>query len=291
MQVEQAANLAAIKANDNATTLKKLDNVMRMYQDADKGVDQQIATQRANIMSNAGTDWQTSQQKLQSTLNANRNAAGTAWNGSGGLNMMQGYDRADDMADVQLIKSATDNLDQLYLDEAEAKQRNANARNEFLADLEASLGLSLSDYVAQLASISPSLVSGVYGDADEIEETKGLFPYRAQADTDKDLDTAEDLSSLTDLAKRNMQESNYDFPPLIDREKREIVAPFWWPNIDFQSYWASPVVPRREGFVRAGDETERVRKAGGTKATESGSAASKKSGLAAYLNGYSNRQM
>lgn len=300
MQAEQAANLAAIKAADNQVTLDKFDNARRMYSESDKAIEAIRAMQEREAERNAADDWQTSQQKLQSSLNAVRNASGTGWNGSFGMNAMQGYARADDMADVQLINAHRKALNQAYMEEAEAKQQNANALNELLIDTIASQGLSLDDFIAQLSSIYPGFVSGVYGPAEEIEKetdengeekpAKELFPYRAQSDIDKDLDTAEDLSSLTDLAKRNMQSANYDFAPLIDREKREVIAPFWWKMLGFDDNFANAVMPQEEGFVRRGNERELVGKMKKARTPE-GSAASKKSGLAAYINGYNNREV
>lgn len=303
MQSEQAANLAAIKAADAGVTKQKFENALKMYDESDRAIEALANRQVREAERKDADDWQTSQQKLQSSLNAVRNNSGTGWNGSYGMTTMQGYDRADDMADVQLLKASQDAANQAYVEEAEAKQQNANARNELLIDTLASLGMSLDDYVAQMASIYPGFASGVYGPGEEMEneaaEKEGnddydkveLFPYRTQSDLDKDLDAEDaDLSSITDLAKRNMQAANYDFSPLIDREKREIIAPFWWPEISFDEHFASAVTPRQTEYWRRGDERQRVDAMKKAK-TDAGSAASKKSGLAAYINGYNNREM
>lgn len=300
MQKEQMANLAAITAKNADTTKRKMDRGLQVLEDSDRNIKSIAADQKTQANLDAANDWQRRQQNIIDVLSTVRGRSGTGWNGSYGLNAMQGLARADDQGDVDAINTYKKNVRQIYDDEAAQLQQNANAKNELLADTEASLDSLLTDFAAQASSLHPGFVSGVYGSEQQNsfdestpeDERPGFYTYRTQEDMDNEReDDSEDLSKLAQLAVANKAEANYDFAPIIDRENHTVLAPWWYPAINFDEKYAAAVTPRQvENMVRRGNEQELVAKGGSRGDTSSQQRASKASGLAAYMNGYQNRK-
>lgn len=296
MQMEQAANLSALTGKNAQTAKDKYDRAMNMYDQSDKSIRAIADNQIDQAKRKAAQNWQAQQQKQLSALNMIANQSGTGQSGSYWNNVMQAYGLVDDMADVVALQTKKDAMHQAYIDEAEALQQNQNARNEIGIDTASSLDALLTDYVAQMSSLYPGFVSGVYGselnktwDEDTPEDERpSFFAYRTQDDIDKGLDAgAEGSSKLSSLAESNGEAANYNFAPLVDRENHTVYAPSWWTNFTPTLYEA--ITPRQVGMIRGAEESSETRKLGHTGQSYEGSSASKEKNLAPYLVGYQNR--
>lgn len=293
MQLEQAANNAAIAAK-NAQNLKdKYDNAMKMYEASDKSIE---ALTDKKVGEAKRQNWQAQQQKQLASLSSIANRSGTGQSGSYWDNVMQAYALVDDMADVAAIEQRKKNIDEAYAEEAEAKQQNQNARNELGIETQGSIDALLTDYAAQMSSLHPGFVSGIYGselnkttDENTPEDEKpSQFTYLTQADIDNGLEPGdENLSLSAQLAEKNQGAQNYDFAPIIDREGHTVNAPYWWPAFKFEVQKA--INPRSAEMVRGADENTATALMGNTGETSKGSAATKYKNLEPYLTGYQNR--
>lgn len=289
--VEQAANLAPITAFNANTALGKRDKAQQMYDESDKAAE--AITKAKARMLRENSDWQTQRQKMLSSLRAIAANSGTGQSGSYWKNVMQDYRLADDIMDVKALDAKKKALNETYIDEAETKQQNQNARNELDIDTWSSLEALKSDFAAQLSSLNPSLASGVYGseqnkswnDETPEDERPSIFPYEDKAGSTK----PEDLYKVgSRLAEQNGQEANYRFLPIIDREGHTIIAPPWFPEFNWKLYEA--ITPQREPMVRKkAHETTTLRNAGYTGRTKENSSASLMKDLAPYVAGYNNR--
>lgn len=296
MQMEQAANLSALTGKNAQIAKDKYDRAMDMYDQSDKSIRAIANSQIDQAKRKAAQNWQAQQQKQLSALNMIANNSGTGQSGSYWNNVMQAYSLVDDMADVVALQAKKDAMHQAYIDEAEGLQQNQNARNEIGIDTASSLDALLTDYVAQMSSLYPGFVSGVYGselnktwDEDTPEDERpSFFAYRTQDDIDKGLAAgAEGSSELSSLAESNGEAANYNFAPLVDRENHTVYAPSWWTNFTPTLYEA--ITPRQVGMIRGSDENAATRKMGNTGRSSEGQSASKQKNLAPYLVGYENR--
>ena len=293
MQLEQAANNAAIAAKNAQSALDKYNNAMKMYEQSDKSIE---ALTNKKISEAKRQNWQAQQQSQLAALNMIRNNSGTGASGSFWNNVMQDYARVDDKADVAAILQRKKNMDEAYAEEAEAKQQNQNARNELGIDTQNSLDALLTDYAAQMSSLYPGFVSGIYGselnktwdESTPEDERPSQFTYLTQKDIDNNLEPGnEGLSISGQLAAKNQGAQNYDFAPIVDRENHTVYAPYWWPAFQFELQEA--VKPRSAEMVRGADERTATALMGNIGETSKGSAATKYKNLEPYLVGYQNR--
>lgn len=293
MQLEQAANNAAIAAKNAKTIMDKYNNAMTIYDESDKGIE---AIVDAKVRDAKHQNWQAQQQRQLAALQALANNSGTGQSGSYWKNVMQAYALVDDMADVAVIDQRKKNINEAYAEEAEAKQQNQNSRNELGLETQGSLDSLLADYAAQMSSLYPGFASGIYGSEQQKswdestpeDERPSQFTYLTQNDIDNELEPgSEDLSLSAKLAESNQNAENYDFAPIIDREGRTINAPYWWPAFQFEVQKA--INPRTADMVRGADDVTATALMGNTGETSKGSAATKYKNLEPYLTGYQNR--
>lgn len=300
MQKEQMANLTAITAKNAQNAVDKQTRGRQILDDSDASIKAIAASQRSQANIDTANDWQRRQQNITDTLDTVRGRSGTGWNGSYGLNAMQGLARADDQGDVDSIDNYKKNVRQINNDEASQLQQNANAKNELLDNTISALEALLTDYTAQASSLHPGFVSGVYGSEQQNswdestpeDERPGFYTYRTQEDMDNEReDDSEDLSKLAQLAVANRGEANFDFAPIIDRANHTVLAPWWFPSISWEDLYSPQATPLEDiAMFRRGIEREEVGKKGDRGDTSSLQSASKNSGLAAYINGYQNRK-
>lgn len=109
---------------------------------------QQIQLQR-NI------EWQPQQQKEQSTLSSLRGRMGNAILGSGAVDLMEGLNRIDDMADSQLINTYKQNSDNAYNNWFQANTELVGDYNEALNDADQKMSDLLNQYQAALNNVNP----------------------------------------------------------------------------------------------------------------------------------------
>lgn len=290
--VEQAANLGPISAFNANTALGKRDQAQKMYDESDRAAELATKAKTAEAARKGAVDWQSQRLKGMSALAMIANNSGTGQSGSYWENVMQAYKMFNDIQAVKAISTEKEALNQAYMEEAETKQQNQNARNELDIDTWAAIQASLSDYAAQLSSLNPGLASGVYGseqnktwneDTPE-DERPTIFPYKSKEGST----LTEDLYGGRDeMARKNGEEGNYRFAPIIDREGRTIIAPYWWPEFEPQTYEA--ITPRRAEYVRTPDDAGVIARLKNIGKTDKGSAATIAKNLSPYLAGYGNR--
>lgn len=119
--------------------------------------DQQIKQGRRN----AGDEWFTNQQKLQSVTGQLREAQGNAMRGSNLYDMMDLVARKDDMDDVEVLNNLRENFDTAYNDYWKALMATNNSRNELYMNTEKDLRELAADYAAQMNSIHPDTADSV----------------------------------------------------------------------------------------------------------------------------------
>ena len=180
-QKKAGDNLAAI-VGYNADTLKN------KAKQGDKAFD--IADEQSKLMKlsqtkqnkrNAGNDWYTRQQKLQSVSNWLADASGNAMYGSFYNDLNDLIARQDDMDDVEVLNQMRENQNQVDNDYYEAIMANNNSRNELYMDTEANLRELAADYAAQLNNIHPDLAKDMID-----KDGKTLkIPYGSENKNDK----------------------------------------------------------------------------------------------------------
>lgn len=163
-QINAAKSLEAITAFNAGSETGKMEHGFDALQIADQSAANNRDWQIANAGKQASQDWYSQQQKEQATTTQLRDRMGNAAYGSGLLDLADDIARVDDMADVQVLRSYEDNIDNAWQNYYETMVSNINARNELAMDTEASLRELFGDYAAQLNNISPKLASGEEGD-------------------------------------------------------------------------------------------------------------------------------
>lgn len=160
-QKRAAGNLGGITGYNSATALNKAGQGDRVYDISDEQNANMRALQTKQNKRNAGNDWYTQQQKLQSVASQLADASGNAAYGSFALDMADAIARKDDMDDVEVLNSMRKNQNQVDNDYWEAVMATNNGRNEMYMDTEESLREIAADYAAQLNNIHPDLANGV----------------------------------------------------------------------------------------------------------------------------------
>lgn len=154
-------NLGAI-VGYNADTLKnKAKQGDKAFDIADEQSKLQRLTQTKQNKRNAGNDWYTRQQKLQSVTNWLADASGNAMYGSFYNDLNDLIARQDDMDDVEVLNQMRENQNQIDNDYYDALMANNNSRNELYMDTETGLRELAADYAAQANNIHPDLVDGI----------------------------------------------------------------------------------------------------------------------------------
>lgn len=281
MQIEQAANIPAIIGKEANNVMDKFYNGLDMYRESDRSIDAITDALEAQATRKMSNTWQAQNQRENAVLNYIAGQSGTGWgNSSYKQNVKQALGTVDDMADVQAIQAYDDAINQAYIDNATQHQQNRNAINESAIDTEAALGSLGASLAAQFASIHPGIPSGVYGtnkyDADDSEN--GFFTYLSKEDRGSGIEGNEELSALSQLAKENQNESNYDIEPVIDRTNRTVNNPSWFPQFKASDYMLDAITPKRTSLIRGANEKAVVNQS--QKATS----------LQPYISGYSNRK-
>lgn len=158
------------KAGDNLAAIVgyNADTIKNKAKQGDKAFD--IADEQSKLMKlsqtkqnkrNAGNDWYTRQQKLQSVSNWLADASGNAMYGSFYNDLNDLIARQDDMDDVEVLNQMRENQNQVDNDYYEAIMANNNSRNELYMDTEANLRELAADYAAQLNNIHPELAEDI----------------------------------------------------------------------------------------------------------------------------------
>ena len=200
------------KAGDNLAAIVgyNADTIKNKAKQGDKAFD--IADEQSKLMKlsqtkqnkrNAGNDWYTRQQKLQSVSNWIADASGNAMYGSFYNDLNDLIARQDDMDDVEVLNQMRENQNQVDNDYFEALMANNNSRNELYMDTEANLRELAADYAAQLNNIHPEL-------AQDIIDSDGKtlkIPYGSENKNDKFdfLNTAYFDSNVRDAIEPELQ--------------------------------------------------------------------------------------
>ena len=164
-QKKAAGNLAGITGYNAGTITGKAGQGDKVYDISDAQNKAMQALQTLQSKRNAGNDWYTQQQKLQSVNSQLADAAGNAMYGSFALDLADAIARKDDMDDVAVLNQMRENQNQIDNDYWEALMATNNSRNELYMDTEADLRELTADYAAQLNNIHPDLAKDVI-DAD-----------------------------------------------------------------------------------------------------------------------------
>lgn len=160
-QKKAAGNLGGIVGYNVDTTKNKAKQGDKAFDIADKQSKLQSINQTKQNKRNAGNNWYTRQQKLQSVSNWLADASGNAMYGSFYNDLNDLIARQDDMDDVAVLNQMRENQNQIDNDYFEALAANNNSRNELYMDTEANLRELAADYAAQLNNIHPDLAEDV----------------------------------------------------------------------------------------------------------------------------------
>lgn len=160
-QEKAADNLAAITNYNIGSTKGKAKQGDKVFDIADKGAKLQQLTSTKQNKRNAGNDWYTQQQKLQSVANWLSDTSGNAMYGSFYNDLNDLIARKDDMDDVAVLNQMRENQNQIDNDYYDTIMSNVNARNEMYMDTEANLRELAADYAAQLNNIHPDLAEDI----------------------------------------------------------------------------------------------------------------------------------
>lgn len=128
-------------------------NALNVIKDKQKANNAALLQQQTQIKKNS--DWQPNQQKEQSTLMALRNRMGNAAYGSGLVDLTEGIGRVDDMADVQLINTYKNNMDDAYSNWFQANTELVGDYNSALDEADQKMSDLLNQYQAALNNVSP----------------------------------------------------------------------------------------------------------------------------------------
>lgn len=160
-QNQAAGNLGGIVGYNMQTLLNAADQADKVYDISDEQNANMRAIQTVQNRRNAGNDWYTQQQRLQSVTKQLRDQGGNAYNGSALYDLWDMIARKDDMDDVEVLNSMRENLNAVDNDYFNAIMATNNARNENYMNTESNLRELAADYAAQLNNIDPSLASDI----------------------------------------------------------------------------------------------------------------------------------
>lgn len=135
------------KAKDKFNAIKK----------TEKANNKALAEQNRRI--NLDIEWQPQQQKEQSTMMALRSRMGNSAYGSATQDLVEGMQRVDDMADVELINTYKQNMNNAYDDWYQAHTSIINDYNELATNMQDKYDDLQNQTWASLASIDPKLAS------------------------------------------------------------------------------------------------------------------------------------
>lgn len=160
-QRKAAQNLGGITGYNRDTILGGAEDANEVFDIQDQQNERLRAVQTTQNKRNAGNDWYTQQQKLQSVVGQLRDAGGNAMTGSNLYDFWDSIARKDDMDDVATLNNMRGNQNVIDNNYYEAISQGVNARNEYAMGIEQSLRELAADYAAQLNNIDPELANGV----------------------------------------------------------------------------------------------------------------------------------
>lgn len=156
-----ANNLAGITGYNQDTILGAAQNADKMYDVSDQQNKFMQELQAIQAKRNAGNDWYTQQQRLQSVTANLREQMGNALYGSTLYDFWDLLARKDDMDDVEVLNTLRENLNNTDNAYWEAIMATNNARNEMYLETEQNLRELAADYAAQVNNIHPALAEGL----------------------------------------------------------------------------------------------------------------------------------
>jgi len=156
----QLANAGKMLGRENA-------NIAKSGKDAlDNIKNQRIANNKQLIMKRAQLDrnseWQPNQQKEQSVLTNLRRTMGNAAYGSGLTDLMEGLNRYDDMADVELINTWKENRDNAYNNWYQANADLISDYNEQATKTRSAFEEAFNNYLSNISNINAELGQKAY---------------------------------------------------------------------------------------------------------------------------------
>lgn len=160
-QQKAAANLGGIVGWNQQTLLNAAKQADTIFDISDQQNENMRNIETIQNRRNAGNDWYTQQQKLQSVTQQLRDAGGNAYNGSALYDLWDMIARKDDMDDVETLNTLRENLNTVDNDYFNAIMATLNARNEQYMQTESNLRELMGDYAAQLNNIHPDLAAPV----------------------------------------------------------------------------------------------------------------------------------
>jgi hypothetical protein len=163
---QAANNLASVAGYNQDTITGNYDNQNKIHDISDKQNKRLAAVQTTQARRNAGNDWYTQQQKLQSVTSQLTDAMGNAAMGSGLYDMWDAIARKDDMDDVAVLNQLRENRNSIDNNLFEALAASNISRNQTAADTERALREIGADYAAQINNINPKLGKGVFDTKD-----------------------------------------------------------------------------------------------------------------------------
>lgn len=172
-------------------------------------------TRRNNMRS---LEWQPQQQREQSTLSALRARMGNSAYGSSIVDLQEGMNRVDDMADNQLIKTWKDNSDNNYANYFQTANDLWMDKAEYVNNIKDEFSKLKMQYWAALSNINPKLATkeniekAMNGESVSIGEGTDYYTLPDLSD----LKPSESLQELFKLPER---------PSAVNPYTREFVRP------------------------------------------------------------------
>lgn len=160
-QKKAADNLGGITGYNKDTILGGAKDAGEVFDVQDEQNKRLQAIQTLQNKRQAGNDWYTQQQKLQSVVGQLRDAGGNALTGSNLYDFWDAVARKDDMDDVATLNNMRTNQNTIDNNYYEALSQSTNARNEYNMGIEQALRELAADHAAQMNNISPDLAAKI----------------------------------------------------------------------------------------------------------------------------------
>ena len=191
------------------------DSIKNIAGQAQQNEDFYNQTRRNNMRS---LEWQPQQQREQSTLSALRTRMGNSAYGSSMVDLQEGMNRVDDMADNQLIKTWKDNSDNAYANYFQAANDLWMDRAEMVNNIKDEFSKLKMQYWAALSNINPKLAT-----KENIE--KAMNGESVSIGEGTDYYTLPDLSDLKPSESLQELFKLPDRPSAVNPYTREFVRP------------------------------------------------------------------
>lgn len=239
-QKKAAENLGGITNWNQDTILGAAKNADKVFDISDKQNENLKNIQVKQARRNAGNDWYTQQQRLQSVAANLRESMGNAMYGSTLYDFWDLLARKDDMDDVEVLNTMRENINNVDNEYWQALMATNNSRNESYLDTEQNLRELASDYAAQLNNIHPDLAEDVINGPGEYD---GEYIIPSSMKELQESRSEEYRKNLANPSASKQEESNR-------KDGGYITPPSWLQTSYFDEHVREALMPTEQGLFR-----------------------------------------